>query len=53
VAHNAGAALLLLINIGINHRLYLSHRYAMALRPPAGRQQPNLNTMGGLELPRA
>jgi cytochrome c oxidase assembly protein subunit 15 len=53
VAHNAGAALLLLVNIGINHRLYLSHRYAMALRPPAGRQQPNPNTMGGLELPRA
>jgi len=51
VAHNGGGALLLLTNVLINHRLYLSRRHAAATQPALS--QPSSNTLGGLELPRA
>ena len=50
VAHNGGGALLLLVTVLINHRLYLSRRHAATAGDPA---RSNANTMGGLDLPRA
>lgn len=52
VAHNAGGALLLLVCVLINHRLYVARRpYAMA--QPHATPRTLSNTTGGLDLPRA
>jgi cytochrome c oxidase assembly protein subunit 15 len=52
VAHNAGGALLLLVCVLINHRLYLARRpYAVA--QPHAIPRSLSNTTGGLDLPRA
>ncbi|MFG3452116.1 heme A synthase [Stutzerimonas stutzeri] len=53
VAHNGGGALLLLVTVLINYRLYLSHHDRVAVRDAATARQPDSNTMGGLDLPRA
>ena len=53
VAHNGGGALLLLVTVLINYRLYLSHHDRVAARYAATARQPDSNTMGGLDLPRA
>ncbi|WP_404439210.1 heme A synthase [Stutzerimonas chloritidismutans] len=53
VAHNGGGALLLLMTVLINYRLYLSRHDRVAARDAATARQPDSNTMGGLDLPRA
>ncbi|WP_181298696.1 heme A synthase [Pseudomonas sp. Q2-TVG4-2] len=53
VAHNGGGALLLLVTVLINHRLYLTRHGTAAAREPAIPRRPDSNTMGGLDLPHA
>ena len=53
VAHNGGGALLLLVTVLINHRLYLDRHAAVAAPEPAIQRHPVSNSMGGLDLPRA
>lgn len=52
VAHNGGGALLLLVTVLLNYRLRASPEVA-TVRDPALLAQPNSNTTGGLDLPRA
>ncbi len=53
VAHNGGGALLLLVTVLINHRLFPGRRSAVATHEPAIQRHPVSNSMGGLDLPRA
>jgi cytochrome c oxidase assembly protein subunit 15 len=52
VAHNAGGALLLLVCVLINHRLYVARRPLAVVQPHAPPRTLS-NTTGGLDLPRA
>jgi cytochrome c oxidase assembly protein subunit 15 len=53
VAHNGGGALLLLVTVLINHRLFPGRHSAVATHEPAIQRHPVSNSMGGLDLPRA